>query len=293
VSVPFAYLGVIVIWSTTPLAIQWSGEGAGYLFGVTARMTLGAVLAGLAQGLLRVELPRHRTARMTYLAAGIGIYSAMLAVYWSSQYIPSGWMSVIFGLAPLLTGAMARLWLGERALTVNRLTGMSVSLGGLVVIFWAGLGLGQGAVYGVLGMLAAVSFHSASAVWVKRLGADLPGLAVATGGLWVAAPLFLLTWLFADKGLPVTLPLRAGVSIGYLALFGSVLGLALYFYVLRHMEVGRVALITLITPVAAMMLGQLLNGEPVSPSAYVGMLLILLGLAIYQWGARCWRRISA
>lgn len=27
-SVPAAYLGVILIWSTTPLAIQWSGEGA-------------------------------------------------------------------------------------------------------------------------------------------------------------------------------------------------------------------------------------------------------------------------
>ncbi len=292
-SVPFAYLGVILIWSTTPLAIQWSAEGGGFLFGVTARMTLGAVLAGLAHGLLRVELPRHRAARLTYLAAGIGIYTAMLAVYWSSQYIPSGWMSVVFGLAPIVTGAMASVWLGERALSVDRLMGMLVSLGGLVVIFRAGLGLGPGAVYGVLGMLAAVSFHSASAVWVKRLGASLPGLAVATGGLWVAAPLFLLTWLVADRGWPATLPLRAGVSIGYLAMFGSVLGFALYFYVLRHMEVGRVALITLITPVAALMLGQLLNGEPVSPSAYLGTLMILLGLAVYQWGGRFWRRLLA
>src|SRR5512139_3832922 len=41
-SVPAAFLGVILIWSTTPLAIKWSAEGGGFLFGVSARMLLGA-----------------------------------------------------------------------------------------------------------------------------------------------------------------------------------------------------------------------------------------------------------
>ena len=44
-SVPAAYLGIILIWSTTPLAVKWSGEGPGYLFGVTARMVIGALLS--------------------------------------------------------------------------------------------------------------------------------------------------------------------------------------------------------------------------------------------------------
>ncbi|HID49904.1 MAG TPA: EamA family transporter, partial [Chromatiales bacterium] len=43
-SVPAAYVGIIIVWSTTPLAIKWSGEGAGFLFGVSARMLLGAVV---------------------------------------------------------------------------------------------------------------------------------------------------------------------------------------------------------------------------------------------------------
>ncbi len=290
-SVPAAYLGIIVIWSTTPLAIQWSGQGGGFLFGVTARMVLGALFAALAHGLLRVALPRHRAARHTYLAAGLGIYAAMLCVYWSSQYIPSGWMSVIFGVAPLITGAMASFWLGERAFSPDRLIGILIGLAGLVVVFRAGLALGPGAVNGLLGMLAAVSFHSASAVWVKRLNSGLHGLAVTTGGLWVAAPLFLTTWLFVDGVPPTSLPLRAQLSIGYLALFGSVLGFAMYFFVLRHLEAARVALITLITPVVALMLGHLLNGEPVSLSAYLGAALILSGLGLYQWGARAWRRV--
>jgi drug/metabolite transporter (DMT)-like permease len=290
VSVPIAYLGVIVIWATTPLAIQWSGEGGGFLFGITARMVIGAPLAALALALLRRGLPLHRIARQTYLAAGLGIYGAMLCVYWASQQIPSGWLSVIFGLAPIVTGIMARAWLDERAFSPTRLVGMFLGIGGLVVIFRASLGLGPNAAYGILAMIAAVSLHSASAVWVKRLNPGLPGLAVTTGGLLVAAPLLLITWLTVDGQLPAELPLRAALSIGYLAACGSVLGFSLYFYVLHHMEASRVALITLVTPVIALMLGHLLNSEPLSSSAFIGAGLILAGLGLYQWGARLWKR---
>lgn len=285
-SVPLAYLGVILIWSTTPLAIQWSGQGGGFLLGVTARMVLGALLALTALALLRHRLPWHRAARRTYLAAGLGIYASMLCVYWASQYIPSGWIAVIFGLAPVVTGAMAAVWLGERSFTPSRLAGMLLGLGGLVVIFRAGLDLGPGAVYGLLGMLASVSLHSASAVWVKKLNPMLPGLTVTTGGLLVAAPLYLLTWWLGDGRPPQTLPMRTVLSIVYLASFGSVLGFAMYYYVLQRLEAGRVALITLVTPVAALWLGGWLNDEPINGSALAGAALILSGLACYQWGGR-------
>lgn len=56
-SVPAAYLGVILIWSTTPLTIKWSGEGVGFLFGVTGRMALGAALCVALIKLLRIDFP--------------------------------------------------------------------------------------------------------------------------------------------------------------------------------------------------------------------------------------------
>ena len=43
--VPIAYLAVVLIWSTTPLAIQWSALGAGFAFAVMARMAIGVALA--------------------------------------------------------------------------------------------------------------------------------------------------------------------------------------------------------------------------------------------------------
>ena len=106
-SVPAAFLGVIVIWSTTPLAIQWSSEGWGYLFGATGRMVLGVLVCVALISVLRHKLPMDRKAWETYIAAGAGIYGAMMSVYWGSQYIPSGLVAVIFGLTPVATAVLA------------------------------------------------------------------------------------------------------------------------------------------------------------------------------------------
>ena len=64
-SVPAAYIAVILIWSTTPLAIQWSGVGVGYLFGITSRMILGVMVGLMVAGLFSIRLPWHASARRT------------------------------------------------------------------------------------------------------------------------------------------------------------------------------------------------------------------------------------
>ena len=281
-SIPAAYIGVVLIWGTTPLAIQWSGEGVGYLFGVTGRMVIGLALALLVLRLMRLRLHWHRRARQTYLAAGLGIFLAMTSVYWSAQFIPSGWISVMFGLSPMVTGLMARLWLGEQGLTPPRILSLLVALAGLALMFDVGLQAGGETLLGLLGILFSVVCHSASAVWIKRLDARLHGLSVTAGGLMVAVPVLQgETW-------PQVIGGRAMGSIVYLGVVGSVLGFALYFYVLRHVETTRVALITLMTPVIALLAGQWLNGEVIDLRVWTGAALIMLGLAGFELGSRLW-----
>ncbi len=285
-SVPAAFLGVVLIWATTPLAIKWSSEGAGFLFGVASRMVLGVVVCLLLVALVSRRMRWHREALLTYLAAGIGLWGAMTSVYWSAQFIPSGLISVLFGLSPAVTGIMAAIWLGERVLTPFRLLGLGLGIAGLSVVFAEGLAMGAGATLGIAGVLLSVHIHAASAVWVKRIGAGVPALETTTGALIIAVPLFLANWAVLDGHLPSELAPRTAWSIVYLAVFGSALGFILYFYVLRHVEASRVALITLVTPVIALFLGHEVNGETIGPRELAGTAIILIGLACYQLGDR-------
>lgn len=290
-SVPLANAAIIVIWSTTPLAIKWSSVGAGVTFAAMARMLIGGVLALGLVAVFRIGLPVHSRARRAYLVSGLGAFGNMICTYWGAQYIHSGLVSVLFGLSPLVTGVFAVLWLGEPALKPARVAGMLLALAGLATIFTTtGDALGANATAGILAVLAAVVCYSASLVGVKRIADDSPPLATTAGSLVVSLPLFALAWLAADGHVPEAMSSRTIAAIVYLGALGSVLGFALYNYVIKHMEAGKVALITLITPVLALLLGHAANGEAVDAHVWVGSALITFGLVVHQWddGAARW-----
>lgn len=283
-SLPAAFVSVILIWSTTPLAIKWSALGVGFSFAVLARMTLGALLCIVLLAVLRIRFPVHRKARMSYLAGGLSMFGAMTLTYWSAQYVSSGMISVLFGLSPLITGMGAALWLKEEAITPSKVAGMLLGLAGLVLVFRGGLDLGDGAIAGLIALFVAVVLQSLGLVWMKRIGDDSPPLAMTLGTLLVALPLFLSVWWLADGRWPEAMPERAVAATLYLGVFGSVLGFALYYYMIKHMAAGKIALITLITPVLALLLGHGLNNEAVLPHVWLGAASIVLGLCLHRWG---------
>lgn len=285
-SIPAAYIGVILIWTTTPLAIKWSGESAGFLFGVTGRMVIGVILAWLLLTLMGKRLLWHRKARQTYLAGGLGIYGAMLLVYWGVQFIPSGWVSIIFGLSPVITGVLAAVWLNEAALTPARISGMLIGLLGLVLVFAEGIELSMQSTLGVAAVVLSTMVHSVSTVWVKKIAAALPGMTITVGSLLVAVLLFLLTWFATGASWPAMIEPRSAGAIIYLGIVGSVVGFALYFYVLSHVQATRVSLIALITPVTALLLGSIFNNEVITPQIWIGVMVITTGLLLFQWGHR-------
>jgi len=228
----------------------------------------------------------HRDARRTYVAAGVAIYGAMLSVYWGAQFVPSGLIAVLYGLNPLFTGLVAAAILGEKSFTPGKLVGMAMGFVGLASIFASDIVLEGDAWMGVVAILFSVTLHSLSGVWVKRIGSGLPGLTVTSGGLFIVTPLFLLTWLVFDGHVPEEIPAQAGMAMLYLGVFGSALGFTLYFFLLKNLEANRVSLITLLTPVLALMLGQTLNDEVISAEVLFGSSLIVLGLVMHLWGDR-------
>lgn len=282
-SVPVAYLAIVLIWSTTPLAIQWSTQGTGFAFAVLVRMLIGAVVAALVVLVWRIRFPLHARARRAYLVGGVGLFGAMALTYWGARYVNSGLVSVLFGLSPLMAGVLAAVWLGENSLTRAKVAGTLLGASGLAVIFVHGSALGgEHALAGLVALLAAVFVYSASLVSLKRIGDDSPPLATTVGTLTVSLPLFALVWLMSDGQLPQAMPPRSGAAIAYLGVFGSVIGFALYYYVIKHLDTGKIALITLITPVMALLLGNLLNGETIGLRLWLGTGLILLGLTVHQ-----------
>lgn len=278
-----SFIFIVLLWSTTPLAIKWSAEGSSFIFSVTARMCIGLICILFMLLAMRQRLLWHGKAKQTYFAVAVQIYGAMMAVYWSAQFIPSGWISVIFGLTPFITAVLSALWLKERSLSWDKLLAYILGITGLTVMFHSALHISYNTAIGVFGVLFATFLQAFSAVWVKLIHAKLPAITQVTGGMLFAVPFYLATWWLIDGTLPNTLPINSALSILYLGLIATPIGFALYYYILTHLPATRVALITLISPVLALLLGHYLNKEALTLEIAIGSGLILSALIMQSF----------
>ena len=181
---------------------------------------------------------------------------------------------------------MASIWLQENSLSTAKILGALIGLAGISVIFLSDTLDANFAWRGIAAILVAVVVQCASGVWIKRIGSEVSGLALTTGALLMAVPMFIMTWLFFGEHVFHHISLRAFASLVYLGIIGSVIGFTLYFYVLKHVQASKVALITLMTPVSALFIGQGFNNEHLSANVWWGTAVILAALAVHQWGDR-------
>jgi drug/metabolite transporter (DMT)-like permease len=278
-----AYIAVILIWSTTPLAIQLSQQDLPFYTALSLRMWGSAILSMPLLMILRQSLIFTPQALKSYAAGAIGVYGAMICVYWGAAYVPSGMISVMYGLSPMLSGILAFLWLKERELTPARVIALILGVMGLYIVIMGQLTLGGEAWRGILGTLLSVFCFSLSAVAVKHINAGLHPLVQTSGTLWVSSIGFLLTVPVFGIQIPSEVSVASWIGLGYLISCGSLLGFILYFYILKHLPTARVALITLIAPVLAMLWGNLLKEEVLTFTSFLGCFVLLFALALYQW----------
>ena len=279
----FAYLAVILIWSSTPLAIQVSQQELPFYTALSLRMWGSAILSIPILMVLRQSLIFTPKALKSYGAGAIGVYGAMMCVYWGAAFVPSGLISVMYGLSPMISGVLGYLWLKERELTPARVIALTLAVMGLYIVVSGQLNFGGQAWRGILGTLVSVFLFSISAVLVKHVNAGLHPVVQTSGTLWLSSLGFAMTLPFFGIQIPDEVSFISWVGLGYLMSCGSLLGFFFYFYILKHLPTARVALITLIAPVLAILWGSLLKDETWSLAALMGCGLMLFSLALYQW----------
>lgn len=285
-----AYLVVIFVWSTTPLAVKWSIDGVSPMASVGLRMLGGALLCLLLLAIARIPLAYNRKALAAYATGSLGVFAAMSLVYYAAQTVPSGLISVIFGLSPVITGLFAMWLLKEQAFTPAKTLALVIGLSGLAIVFRGEINGVDHMALGLAALVLATLLFSAGSVMLKRIAAPVHPLAQTTGTLILSSLALALLWLLFDRQVPAPNGLKPVIAIGYLAVFGSVVGFAAYFFVLEKLSASQVSLIPIMTPVFALILGSQLAGEEVSKDAITGTVLILSSILVYQLGDRGIRR---
>ncbi len=277
-----AYGTVVLLWSTTPLAIQFSNSSFDFATAVSLRMVIAFSVAFLVLNLFRFSMPFDYDAIKSYFAASLGIFPAMPLVYWSAQYISSGLVAVLFGIMPFSVGIFSYVIYGENIFTRRKTLALLMAVTGISVIFSEQLTAENHQIYGVVGVLCSTSFFAVSALWTKKISAQVGALPQTVGALGFSLPSFALLWLLAGGSLPEKIEEHSVMSIAYLAVIGSVFGFTMYFYIVKRFTAQSVSLITLITPVLALLIGMTVADEAFSNTMLLGAGLVVAALIFYQ-----------
>jgi drug/metabolite transporter (DMT)-like permease len=269
-----ALAGAAFLFGTTFLVMQDAVADVEPIPFITVRFAIGALV------LLPMALVRRRMSSPGLVRAGAIAAVALSAGYvfqtTGLQYTTSSvsafltYLLVVF--VPLLSAIVLR-----RPPPVPTMIGVAVAVLGLYLLTeGAGIGLGRGEVFSVLCALAfAIHILVLSEVANRH---DVVALNAMQFGL-VAIVLFVPGLLGGGYGFPAS----AWWAAIYTGLVVSAIAFGLQLYGQRRVSSSRTALVLMLEPVFAAILGYV-DGERLGAAGALGAGLILAGILVSEWG---------
>src|SRR5690606_17761157 len=147
--------------------IAFSGATLHPILAAGARMAIAATLGAALLAVWRIRLPLGRAAMRSYGWSLAGIWAALSLSYMAAMTVPSGLISVLYGLSPMVCAVLAQWLTDEPPLPVYRWMACLLALAGLTVLFMDDVVIRRSMVPGLLMLLLAVLLFSLSAVMVK------------------------------------------------------------------------------------------------------------------------------
>lgn len=277
-SIILALAVVYLVWGSTYFALAIGVRSVPPFMFAGARFAIAGLLVA-AWALLRGERwpgwgPVGRAAVVGALLFVVGNGG----VTWAEQEVSSGLTAVVVASMPIWLAIFAA-FTGERP-SRRELLGLLVGLCGVFALH-AGSGLGGSRTAALVLFVSPVGWALGSLLarrWTLPSGAM--GLA---SEMLPAAVILLLMGAVAGETVPAVIPVEVYASLGYLIVFGSLLGVSAYTFLLRNTRPAVATSYAYVNPIAAVLLGVALGGETIGPSALVAGALVLAGVALATW----------
>jgi drug/metabolite transporter (DMT)-like permease len=279
-----AFAGIYLIWGTTYLAIAFAIHSMPPFISGVARFALaGAVMYVW----LRARSPRPFAGVNIPMMALSGVLPSGVGngfVLWAQQGIPSGIAALFVAAVPVLVLIFDWAFFSKRAPTKQALIGIAVAVAGVVTIVMHTRTLSGNAhpLY-VLAMFVATTGWSIGTLLQKRSANPGTVLSFTCGQMLFGAAFQLLMSIVTGEWSrfdPAAITLQGVLAILYLVVFGSIVALNCYLWLLTRVPAPKVATYALVNPVVALILGAAVLGESVTPLAMVAALLVLFGVAL-------------
>lgn len=269
------------------LALVWAGT---FFFAAIAvveippltiaflRVSGAALVLLLALYLMGILMPREGSVWAAFF--GMGLFNNAIPfslIFWAQTELTSGVASILNATMPVFTVIAAHLLTKDEKMTKMRFLGVVLGFLGIIVMIGSPI---SGSIWAHLAILAAGISYALASIFGKRFAQmGVKPMATATGQVICSAIILLpfalileRPWTNASPSFHVIQAMIAMISLS------TAFAYFLYFRILSTAGATNVALVTLLIPPFAVLLGILFLNETLTLQQITGMFIITAGL---------------
>jgi drug/metabolite transporter (DMT)-like permease len=281
------WLILCLVWGSTWIFIKIGLEDLPPITFASARFLLAVAILFVVIRVQKIPLPRTANEWKLIALTGILQFSVNYStVFWSEQYITSGLAALLQSMITVFGLILAWIFLPNERITKLKIFAVLIGIIGVAIIFIDQLKVQS--LMAFLGCVAIVigSYAAAQAsILVKAKGGAFHPAGLLFCQMLCGLPA-IMVYSLAAEGSPLSLnwTWRAIFCVIYLTVAGTIAAFWLYYWLLRRIESTKAMMISLVTPLLAVLIGAIVLGETLPQQTGIGGLLIIgsIGLIVYR-----------
>ena len=279
-----ALVTAVLIWGIVPSMIRSMALNTGPADSVVIRMWANAICCLPLMYYAGWRIERADWLRFAILG-GVCNFGYYVGSIYGFANLSAGAGGMLYATTPLMIVGLA-ISVGQERLTLPVVLGMAVSFAGTLYLFSGGLDGGGGGnpLFGGVVMLAACFGWALYAVFVKPLVRKYGALRTTLYSTILPA---LPALLFVNAGTYSTfthLSTNAIYQLLLMSVVGTIFSVNLWNYAAIHLRPSSTGASLYLVPPGVALFGWLFLNETTGPQTLIGGLIILIGVAVAEFG---------
>jgi drug/metabolite transporter (DMT)-like permease len=250
---------------------------------VALRFAIASIAYIIVLALWKKTVTKNRRRLIDMMLVGFfGTGLALLIFHFALLYVSSAMLAIFLAILPLCTAAMAHFFLNDEKLNKQLMSGLAISLGGVVYLIASKTnGLVESFVIaGPILALSGVFFAAAGGVYARKYLSGEDPFVVSSIQSIAAFSLIFTVVLLLGKFQFNDVSISAWLAAVYNGIVGSFFAFWATFELIKRYGATASALSGYVMPVVSSILGVVLLGEILSLSLIIGSLIVLAGLTL-------------
>jgi drug/metabolite transporter (DMT)-like permease len=272
-----------LIWGSTWIFIKIGLEDLPPIAFAVARFILAIAILFVLIKIQRIPMPKTSADwRLIALTGFLQFSINYPSVFWGEQYIASGLAAVLQAMITVFGLVLAWIFLPAERITAQKIIAVAIGVVGVAVIFNDQLRVENWmAFWGCVAIVIGAYCAAQSSVLIKAKAAGTHPASLLFWQIIFGLPAMVI-YSVVREGNPLAFnwSWRAIGCVIYLTVPGTVAAFWLYYWLLARIESTKAMMISLVTPLLAVLIGAVILGETLPPQTGFGGVMIIAGIGL-------------